>query len=62
MARCIELTEQQSRDWDEGGWLSLRIQDDILDQVERLRWHEPVVVITSDKQIAFALGHDGRRV
>jgi hypothetical protein len=61
MARCIELTPAQSREWDEGGWLSLRIQDDILDLAERQHWYEPVIVITAEKKIAFALTHELRR-
>jgi hypothetical protein len=62
MARCIELTPEQSREWTEGGgWLSLAIEDDIIDLVERNHWYEPIVVITSDKKIAFALTHEGRR-
>jgi hypothetical protein len=55
MARCYQLTSEQSREWDAGGWLSLAIQEDILDWAERERIHKPVVVVMADYRIAFAL-------
>jgi hypothetical protein len=61
MARCLELTSEQSRTWDQGGWLSLEIEDEVIDLAARNHWYEPVIVVTADKRIAFALGHDGRR-
>ena len=61
MARGYELSPEDSARWHEGGWLSLEIEDDVIDLAERNHWYEPVIVIMSDKRIAFALTHDGRR-
>ena len=61
MARLFQLTTEQSRDWDEGGWLSLELEDDVIEWADRYNVREPVVVVTSDHRIAFALTEKGVR-
>ena len=55
MARCYTMSERESRDWNEGGWLSLEVQEDIIEYAQKRRWYEPVVVTTHDHRLAFAL-------
>ena len=59
MARCYQLTPVQSQQWNEGGWLSLEIQDDIVEWAERYAPHQPMVVVTHDHKICFALTAHG---
>lgn len=53
-------TEQEAR-WLEGGWSGRHIEEDILELVERAGIVEPVAVMLSTGQVAFAItgvGHD----
>lgn len=61
MAHCVQLTEEQSQQWDEGSWPSIRLEDDIFEYCFSRNMREPVVVMTADHRIAFALGADQRR-
>jgi len=62
MARCYELSVEQSRLWTEGdAWASWRIEEDILDWIDTNNVHEPVVVILDTKQLAFAITAQGTR-
>jgi hypothetical protein len=61
MARCYQLTVEQSRAWDEGGWLSLELEDEVIEWTDRFNVREPVIVVTSDHRIAFALTEQGVR-
>ena len=61
MARLYQLTAAQSRAWDEGGWLSLELEDDVIEWADQYNVREPVVVVTHDHRIAFALTERGER-
>jgi hypothetical protein len=61
MARCYQLTETQSRDWQEGSWPSIALEDEVFEWAVRFAPHENVVVVTSDHQIAFFLTAEGWR-
>jgi hypothetical protein len=61
MARCYQLTAEQSRAWDEGGWLSLELEDDVIEWAQRYNVYEPVIVVTHDHRMAFALTEKGVR-
>ena len=61
MARCYQLTAEQSQQWEEGSWPSIQLEDEILHWAYRINIYEPIIVVTSDKQIAFALTADQRR-
>jgi hypothetical protein len=60
MARCYQLTPQQSQQWEEGSWPSLALEDEIFEWAYRLNIHEPIIVVTSDKRIAFAVLGEAR--
>lgn len=49
------LSAEQTQSWDQGGWLSLEIQETILEDVERVGIEEAVVVRTAEGQLAFSL-------
>ena len=55
MARCYQLTEAQSRDWEEGSWPSLALEQEVLDWAWANNVYELIIVVTSTHQIAFAL-------
>jgi hypothetical protein len=61
MARCYQRTAEQSRAWDEGGWLSLELEEDVLEWAQRHNVSESVIVLTSDHRVAFALTEQGVR-
>jgi hypothetical protein len=61
MARCYQLSPAQSQQWQEGSWPSLALEDDIFEWAYRFNIREPIIVVTSDKHIAFALTADQRR-
>jgi len=61
MARCFQLSPEQSQQWQEGSWPSLALEDDVFEWAYRLNIREPVIVVPSDKQIAFAMTADQRR-
>jgi hypothetical protein len=61
MARCLQLTTEQSRQWDEGSWSSIALEDDIFELCYKQNMREPVIVVTSEKKIAFALDANQRR-
>jgi hypothetical protein len=61
MARLYQLTDDQSRAWDVSGWLSVELADDVIEWAQRYNLYEPVVVVTSDHRIAFALTARGGR-
>jgi len=61
MARLYQLSKEQSRWWDEGGWLSVELEDDVIEWADRYNVREPVVVVLSDHRIAFALTEKGVR-
>ena len=62
MARCYQLSPDQSRTWDEDGpWPSIALEEDIIDWAYRHNIREPIIVITAQKQIAFALTAQGWR-
>ena len=62
MARCYQLTPEQSAQWDEGSWPSIALEDDVFEFCYLYNIREPVVVVTDDHRIAFALGTDQRRI
>ena len=61
MARLYQLSDEQSRSWEEGGWLSVELEDDVIEWADRYNVREPVVVVLSDHRIAFALTEKGVR-
>ena len=61
MARCYQLSAEQSAQWHEGSWPSLALEDTIFEWMYRENIREPVIVVTSDHHIAFALTPEQRR-
>jgi hypothetical protein len=62
MARCYELSAEQSRLWTEGdAWASWRLEEDVLDWADANNVREPIIVVTETKQIAFAITEKGVR-
>jgi hypothetical protein len=55
----IQLSPEQSAQWEQGRWLSLRIQDDIFEEVQRQGITEPVVVTLDTGAILFAMSQGG---
>ena len=53
------LTPEESQAWEEGGWLSLRLQDDIFEEVHRQDIREPVIVTLDTGEILFAITQGG---
>ena len=51
----LHLTAEQSTRWNEGGWLSLEIEETILEDLDRQRVREVVVVLLADGRTAFAV-------
>jgi hypothetical protein len=49
----IRLTPEQSQQWDEDGWLSLELQETILEDIERRDILEPVAVVLATGAVAF---------
>ena len=62
MAKCYQFSTEQTRLWNEGdGWTTWRLEEDVLDWTMQFNIREPVVVVTSDHKIAFALTAQGVR-
>jgi hypothetical protein len=61
MARCFQLTPEQSEQWREGSWPSIELENDVFDWAYRHNIREEIIVVTSDKKIAFAMTADQRR-
>ncbi|HEY5865108.1 MAG TPA: hypothetical protein VI542_06080 [Candidatus Tectomicrobia bacterium] len=51
----LTLSLEQSRQWDQGGWLSLELQETMLEDIERQHITEPVAVLLHDGRAAFAI-------
>jgi len=49
----IVLSPAQSQQWEEGGWLSLEIQETVLEDIERRDIVEPVAVVLATGVVAF---------
>ena len=49
----IILSPAQSPQWEEGGWLSLEIQETVLEDIERRDIMEPVAVVLATGVVAF---------
>ena len=49
----IILSPAQSQQWEEGGWLSLEIQETVLEDIERRDIMEPVAVVLATGVVAF---------
>ena len=61
MAKCYQMTPAQTADWDQGGWLSLELEDTVIEWADRHAPHQEVIAVTSDHKIAFALTAQGVR-
>ena len=61
MARCYQLTPDQSQQWEEGSWPSIALEDTIFEWAWAQGIREEVIVVTSDHRIAFALTPAQRR-
>jgi hypothetical protein len=44
----IILSAEQTQAWNEGGWISLEIQETILEDIEHQGIREPVAVVGAD--------------
>lgn len=55
MARTIILTPEQSALYEEGGWQSYRIEEDILEDLIRQDITEPVVVMLDTGEVVCAI-------
>jgi hypothetical protein len=51
----IFLSPEQSQQWDEGFWEAYRIELDVIEDLDRQRIQEPVIVRLADGVLAFAL-------
>jgi hypothetical protein len=51
----LHLSAEQSQSWDMGGWLSLELQETLLEDIERAEIQEAVIVRTAEGQLAFSL-------
>ena len=49
----LTLSPEQSKQWDEGGWLSLELQETILEDIERQGITEVVAVVLATGVVAF---------
>ena len=49
----ITLTPEQSQQWDEGGWLSLEIQETILEDIEQQGITDVVAAVLATGVVAF---------
>jgi hypothetical protein len=49
----ITLSREDSQRWEQGGWLSLEIQETILEDLERQRIAEAVAVVLAGGAVAF---------
>jgi hypothetical protein len=49
----IILSPAQSQQWEEGGWLSLEIQETVLEDIERQGITEVVAVVLTTGVVAF---------
>jgi len=49
----IRLSQEDSARWEQGGWLSLEIQETILEDIDRQGITEVVAVTLSDGSIIF---------
>jgi hypothetical protein len=49
----ITLSPAQSQQWEEGGWLSLEIQETVLEDIERQGITEVVAVVLTTGVVAF---------
>jgi len=59
MARCYQLSAEQSCAWDEGGWSEVRLLDDVIEWAERYAPHQPVVIVDAEHHIVGALTAEG---
>ena len=50
-----QLSLEQSQQWNEGGWLSLEIQETIVEDLEYHHITEAVIVQLADGRTAFAV-------
>lgn len=55
MKHTIQLDHEQSAAWDQGGWLSLEIQETILEDIERKRLRGTVTVLSAEERVLFAV-------
>ena len=57
----ITLSPHQAALWDGDPWSSYRVEEDLLEQVERQHITEPVAVLLPDGRTAFAITPQRRR-
>ena len=55
----LMLSAEASREWDCGGWLSLEIQESVLEDIERQQITEAVHILLYDGRTAFAVSAGG---
>ena len=51
----IILSPEETARWEEGGWLSLEIQETVLEDIERQHITEPVVMTLANGTVAFGV-------
>ena len=51
----ITLTSEQSALYEEGGWAAWRIEETVIEDLDRQNITEPVVVTLDDGSVAFAI-------
>jgi len=54
----IHLSLEDTLRWEEGGWLSLEIQESIIEHIELLGLKEAVAVVLATGKLAFAVSPD----
>ena len=62
MARCYTFTPDQVRERELDAWGSANVERDVQDWTDRYDIREPVIVVTPEHRIVFALDHTGQRI
>lgn len=58
----LHLTTEQSHRWLEGSWSAFELEETILEDLERQRIHEPVVIMLASGGVAFGITTPGERM
>jgi len=54
------LTPEESAQYDAGGWESFRLEETILEDLDRAGITEPLIVLDLDLQVLFGITEGGR--
>jgi hypothetical protein len=60
MARTYTMSDEQSREWEQGGASALRLADEIAEDLQDAGITDDVDVLLDDGRVAYTLWHPGR--